>query len=84
MLLFSAHVRRGVAMSSTSRFEIFQKLPDKQATYVEAGNNLEEAKKRLSELAVMFPADYFIFDRENACLIIPCDSSKLETADKAI
>lgn len=69
-------------MSTASRFEIFQKLPNKQATWVETGSTLEEAKKRLKELAVMFPADYFIFDTENACFVVPCDSAKFEALGK--
>lgn len=74
-------------MIGTSRFEIFQKLPDKRARYVETGSSLEEAKKRMNELAKMFPADYFIFDRQNACFVIPCDSSNpcaLQASGKAI
>lgn len=69
-------------MSTTSRFEIFQKLPNNQAAMVETGSTLEEAKKRLKELAVMFPADYFIFDREDACFVVPCDLARFEALDK--
>ena len=55
--------------------EIFQKLPDKRATWVERAIGLEDAKSRLKELAQMFPADYFILDRENSTLVVPFDSA---------
>jgi hypothetical protein len=74
--------RLGVFVRSPSRFEIFQKLPDKRATWVETGDTLEEATKRLKELAVMFPADYFIFDTENACFVVPCDLARFEPLGK--
>jgi hypothetical protein len=34
---------------------------------------LDDAKERLKQLTVMFPGNYFIFDVENACFVIPCD-----------
>jgi hypothetical protein len=49
-------------MSSTHRYEIFQKLASEQPVWVEAATSLEDAKKRLTELAKMFPADYFILE----------------------
>ena len=39
--------------------------------WVETATTLEEANTRISELTQVFPADYFIFDRENALFIIP-------------
>lgn len=56
------------------RYEIFQKLPSKQPTWVESATTLEEAKIRVSEIRRMFPADYFILDRENSTFVIPFDS----------
>lgn len=53
------------------RYEIFQKLPPKQATYVETATSLEDAKNRWEELSLMFPADYFILDCENGVFIVP-------------
>jgi hypothetical protein len=58
-------------MGPTSRYEIFRKLPTKQATWVETAGTLEDAKKRIKELTVMFPGDYFIFDVLNLCFIVP-------------
>jgi len=68
-------------MTPVRRYEIFQKLPDTQATWVESATSLDDAKDRLKQLAVMFPADYFILDAENACFIIPRDpaSGELES-----
>ena len=60
-------------MSKTSRYEIFQKLPGKQAVWVETATSLDDARMRLKDLTLMFPADYFIFDTEHACFIIPQD-----------
>jgi hypothetical protein len=65
-----------------SRYEIFQKHTTQQPSWVETANSLAEAKERLKELATMFPADYFIFDRKTACLVIPCDRGSLETEVK--
>ena len=65
------------------RYEIFQKHATKQPSWVETANSLAEAKERLKELAMMFPADYFIFDRKTACLVIPCDHGCLETEAKS-
>jgi hypothetical protein len=58
-------------MNSPSRYEIFQKLPAKHPTWVETAFSLNDAKMRLKELAIMFPADYFIFDAANACFVVP-------------
>lgn len=60
-------------MTPVPRYEIFQKLPDKQPAWVESATSLDDAKNRLKQLAVMFPGDYFILDAENACFIIPRD-----------
>lgn len=65
-------------MGPTSRYEIFQKLPAQQPTWVETANSLNDAKDRVKELTVMFPADYFIFDVDNACLVVPYDLRRPE------
>ena len=65
-------------MGFTSGYEIFQKLPAKQPTWLEAATTLPEAKTRIKELAVMFPADYFMLETENACLVVPCASLNFE------
>ncbi len=62
-------------MAQTSHYEIFQKLPIKQAAWVETATSLDDAKSRLKDLTLLFPAEYFIFDTENACFIIPQDSA---------
>jgi hypothetical protein len=54
----------------TSRYVIFQKLQAKQAVSLEATATLDDAKNRLKELSVMFPADYFILDVESECFLI--------------
>ena len=72
-------------MSSRPRHEIIQMLPGKQAVWIESAATLDEAKNRVRELVQMFPGDYFIFDRENACFVVPSnlfvrDSAKQENA----
>jgi hypothetical protein len=49
-------------------------LPSKQAVFIESAASLDEAKNRLRELVQMFPGDYFIFDRDNCCFVIPSNS----------
>lgn len=63
-------------MSYTSRYEIFQKEAGQQPAWVETASSLNDAKMRLEELAIMFPADYFIFDTANSCLVVPCGAAK--------
>ena len=63
-------------MSPMQKYEIFQKLPSRQPKWVETAVGLEDAKVRLKELTRMFPADYFILDRENAIFIVPLDEAQ--------
>ena len=65
-------------MGTVSRYEIFQKFPAGQPTWVETAVSLSDAKARLKELATMFPADYFIFDTDNACFVVPYSSANAE------
>ena len=59
-----------------TRYQIFQKLPGEQPTWVEAATELENARNRLQELTVQFPAAaYFIFDTANANFIIPAEKT---------
>ena len=60
------------------RYEIFQKHTSKQPSWVKTAASLADAKERLKELAVMFPADYFIFDTKTACFVIPYDRGSVE------
>lgn len=70
-------------MSSEPRYEIFQKLPSKQPTWVETAADLDEAKTRLKELDRMFPASYFILDCEHSIFIIPLETAGAKFADAA-
>ena len=65
-------------MHLPSRYEIFQKLPARQPTWVETATSLEDAKVRLKELAIIFPAGYFIYDLERGCLLVPCEQVSME------
>jgi hypothetical protein len=64
---------REVAVELASRYEIFQKRSGQQPTWVESAISLDDARNRLHELAMMFPADYFICDFETACFVVPFD-----------
>ncbi|MGD0966543.1 MAG: hypothetical protein ABSA57_21975 [Candidatus Acidiferrales bacterium] len=66
-------------MNAAQRYEIFQKLPSKQPTWVETATSLEDAMNRLKQLTHMFPADYFILDCENAQFIIPVQKASVDT-----
>ena len=63
-------------MSYTSRYEIFQKEAGQQPAWVETATSLNDAKRRMKELAIMFPADYFIFDTAISCFVVPCGAAK--------
>ena len=67
-----------------ARYDIFEKHNDKQPSWVETATSLADAKERLKELGIMFPADYFIFDTKTACFVIPCNrgSVKLEAKSR--
>ena len=62
-------------MSPEERYEIFQKISDKQVVWVESATSLNNAKLRVTELKQMFPGDYLIFDAESLCFIIPVHSN---------
>ncbi len=55
------------------RYEIFEKLSSQQAVLVETATDLPETKQRLKELQHLFPGEYFVFDTDTQCLIIPLD-----------
>ena len=57
-------------MNPTQRYEIWQKLTNNQLAAVELAADLQDAKKRIQQLAQMFPGDYLILDRETSSLIV--------------
>jgi hypothetical protein len=61
----------GESMSSTQYYEIFKKAHSKYPVLVETIVGLENAKRRLRELDHGYSDIYFIFDCQNACLIVP-------------
>jgi hypothetical protein len=44
------------------KLDIFQKFPDGQVMWIEAVNNLDEAKIQLRKIVELNPGNYFIFD----------------------
>ena len=60
-----------------AQYEIFKKLKNKQVCWVESATTLEDAKNRLRDLSLMFPADYFIFDAANRVFVVPAENPKL-------
>jgi hypothetical protein len=71
-------------VSRTPRYEIFQKLPLQQPTWVETARGLKEAKDRTKQLKQMFPAEYFIVDHRNSILIVPFESLEPATARRSL
>jgi hypothetical protein len=66
-------------MNLVALYEIFQKPPGQQPLWVETATSLNEARIRLKQLSAMFPANYFIFDSENACFLVPCHAAERES-----
>jgi hypothetical protein len=63
------------------RYEIFEKLPSKQVAPVESATTLDDAKERIKQLEQMFRGEYFIFDSENQCVMVPLDPESLIAPD---
>jgi hypothetical protein len=53
-------------LRSLRRYEIFQKLPDNDAKWLESRTDLDEAKNRLEQLQINSPGVYFVLDTQNA------------------
>ena len=56
------------------RYEIFWKLADRQAIWIETVESLEKAKRRIQELAKDSRGDYFVFDTLNVCFVVQNDA----------
>jgi hypothetical protein len=52
-------------------YNIFRKTPDTPLAWVEAAENIDEAKKRLISLASIEPGEYFIWDPADHKFIEP-------------
>ncbi len=53
----------------SAKFDIFQRLSDGQPIWIKAVENLEEAKRQLSQMAAVSPGDYFIYNSRNGRVI---------------
>ncbi len=62
-------------------FDIFRKLPDGKPVWVEAVEGLEEAKKRLTGLALISPEEYFIYSESKGIVVERV--TKLQISDRA-
>jgi hypothetical protein len=60
-------------MSATQYYEIFKKDHSRYPVWVETIVGLEDAKRRLRELAQDYSDIYFILDYQNSCLIVPLE-----------
>lgn len=58
-------------------YEIFRKVDGGKARWVESAGTLDDAKARIKDLERAFPGSYFIFDRRNACFIVPSGGTAL-------
>lgn len=63
----------------TLTLDIFKRLPDGQPEWIEAVEGLEEAKARLTRLALNSPADYFIYSVAHQTVVGGCSE---ETTNK--
>ena len=52
-------------MKSLRHYEIFRKLPDNDAKWLESRTDLDEAKNRLEQLQINSPGVYFVLDTQN-------------------
>jgi hypothetical protein len=64
----------GLRMHSTQCYEIFQKLPSQEPTWVETVTGLDSAMNRLKELEQKHSADYFILERGSITFITQFNS----------
>jgi hypothetical protein len=58
------------------RFDIFRQLPDGTPILAASAPNLEEAEKRVVELAARAPGPYAVFDVDSANFVIGFDSAR--------
>lgn len=63
----------GTNVARTRRYEIFRKLSSGEVMWLETTTSLEGTSDRLKHLAEILPADYFVFDTENARFLVPND-----------
>jgi len=56
-------------------YNIFRKTSDSPLVWVEASENIDDAKKRLINLASAEPGDYFIWDPAECRFIEPLPKS---------
>lgn len=63
------------------RYEIFQKQPSRQPSWVETAASLDDALIRVKELTQMSPGDYFILDCQNSICIMPFDMREKRLQD---
>jgi hypothetical protein len=68
LIVSEIHVIAEVGTMS-AKFDIFKKLPDGQPIWIKAAENLEEAKRQLSQMAAVSPGDYFIYNATNGQVI---------------
>jgi len=62
-------------MDPTQCYEIFQKFPLQEPTWVETVTGLDSAMNRLKELEQRHSADYFILERGSITFITQINSS---------
>lgn len=56
-------------------YNIFRKTSDSPLTWIEAAENIDDAKKRLISLASTEPGDYYIWDLADHKFIEPLPKS---------
>jgi hypothetical protein len=62
-------------MHPTQCYEIFQKFPLQESTWVETATGLDNAMNRLKELEQKYSANYFVLERGSITFITQFNSS---------
>jgi hypothetical protein len=64
-LLTLSATHKEARMNCEHAFDIFKRLPSGNPLWITAVQDLVEAKKRMTHLAVISPAEYFIYSQGN-------------------
>jgi hypothetical protein len=65
-------------------FDIFRgRGHDKNAVWVEAVVGLSEARRRMAEIAITYPGEYFVFSPSSHCILARLDIVKVSLAQRS-
>jgi hypothetical protein len=73
--------RRDTLLEPVGQYYIFRRDGENRPILVETAASLDDARGRVQELTTMLPDDYFIFDQENGCFVVPGEAARSMAAD---